>query len=196
MPVPQYLGAGELKIQNGQVTDITMHSGHYNPTIENVHKILNFFAKQGVDISKVQVHGFEKIPQLPCTYDTNNLPCFEAPMVVELVDKLAMETNIKSLFISLNNEIKGLREDIDSKLKAIKKLKDGEIDYVRYNLQTMDAELMWLQKDIQKELAVNSLRNSRPTKENIIDLSDTADKLKEKFDAIKTKYNNSIKELL
>ena len=57
-------GAGELKIENGRLKAITVHSGHYKPSMENVYRVLKFFKKEGVDVSNIDIYGVTKIPGL------------------------------------------------------------------------------------------------------------------------------------
>jgi hypothetical protein len=60
------LAAGEIKIVKGQLREITTHSGHYQPSIENVYRTLKYFQQQGVDISATQIRDFGRPPR-----DTN-----------------------------------------------------------------------------------------------------------------------------
>ena len=49
------VSAGELKIKDGVLLAITTSSGHYNPSLFNIHRTLDYFASHHVDISKVNV---------------------------------------------------------------------------------------------------------------------------------------------
>ncbi|MDF1757547.1 MAG: hypothetical protein P1U74_04545 [Legionellaceae bacterium] len=49
------VSAGELKINDGVLVAITTSSGHYNPSLFNVHRTLEYFASHHVDISEVNV---------------------------------------------------------------------------------------------------------------------------------------------
>jgi len=49
------VSAGELKIQNGHLLEITTSSGHYNPTLFNVHRTLEYFSSHRIDITQVSV---------------------------------------------------------------------------------------------------------------------------------------------
>lgn len=55
--------AGEIKIENGKLLAITTYSGHYRPTLYNIHKLLEYFERRGVDISETKVFSF-KDPQV------------------------------------------------------------------------------------------------------------------------------------
>ncbi|KTD52603.1 hypothetical protein [Legionella quateirensis] len=52
------VSAGEIEIKNGKLISITEHSGHYRPSLYNMYKTLDYFRKQGVDISDVKVYTF------------------------------------------------------------------------------------------------------------------------------------------
>jgi hypothetical protein len=49
------LSAGELKIQNGVIKELTAHSGHYRPFEKNIYEALKYLTQQGVDISQIDV---------------------------------------------------------------------------------------------------------------------------------------------
>lgn len=50
------VSAGEVKIENGKLISITDHSGHYRPTAYSLYRALDYFRKQGVDVSDVKVY--------------------------------------------------------------------------------------------------------------------------------------------
>ncbi len=47
--------AGEIKIENGQITALTNTSGHYRPTLDSTIALLNYLQDRQVDISKIHV---------------------------------------------------------------------------------------------------------------------------------------------
>jgi hypothetical protein len=51
-------GAGELVVENGQLTLITNHSGHYHPSAELNEQVLRNLEAQGVDVSAVRRDNF------------------------------------------------------------------------------------------------------------------------------------------
>ncbi len=58
------LAAGEIKIKNGQLTDLTGHSGHYRPTPKQICAALKEFQRQGIDISQAKIRLFDAYPGL------------------------------------------------------------------------------------------------------------------------------------
>ncbi|CAM2904287.1 Uncharacterised protein [Legionella steigerwaltii] len=52
------VAAGEIKIENGTLKAITTHSGHYKPSLFNIHRILEYFSHNNVDISQAIVVTF------------------------------------------------------------------------------------------------------------------------------------------
>lgn len=60
------LAAGEVKIVKGKLIEITTHSGHYQPSIENVYQTLKHLQRQGVDINNVQIRLFAHTDKVPC----------------------------------------------------------------------------------------------------------------------------------
>lgn len=48
-------GAGEIKIEKGQLKELTLYSGHYKPSQENAYNVLKYLKGHGVDISGVIV---------------------------------------------------------------------------------------------------------------------------------------------
>ncbi len=51
--------AGELKIVNGQLVEVTAYSGHYRPDINNVYLALKHLKDQGIDLREVKVWLFD-----------------------------------------------------------------------------------------------------------------------------------------
>jgi hypothetical protein len=49
------LGAGEMKIANGKLVELTDYSGHYRPSLKNVAETLKYLQQHGVDISATKV---------------------------------------------------------------------------------------------------------------------------------------------
>lgn len=58
------VAAGEVQIINGRLISITDHSGHYRPTAYTLYKTLDYFQKNGVDISNVKVYTFKDPGQI------------------------------------------------------------------------------------------------------------------------------------
>ena len=63
--------AGEIKIEKGKLVEMTTHSGHYQPSMENVYRTLKYFQQQGVDISSVQIRDFVDHSDMgiPCIHE-------------------------------------------------------------------------------------------------------------------------------
>ncbi|KTD59229.1 hypothetical protein [Legionella shakespearei] len=53
------VAAGEIKIENGQLKAITTYSGHYQPSLFNVYRLLEYFSQHNVDISHAVVITFQ-----------------------------------------------------------------------------------------------------------------------------------------
>jgi hypothetical protein len=53
--------AGEMRIEKGKLTLITMHSGHYQPTDQNVFELLKYLKEQKVDLTDVMVRDHLKV---------------------------------------------------------------------------------------------------------------------------------------
>ncbi len=49
------IGAGELRIENGKLTHLTAHSGHYKPRAADMANVLRALAKQGINVEAVKV---------------------------------------------------------------------------------------------------------------------------------------------
>ena len=47
--------AGLMMIENGYLTHLYAHSGHYRPTEKNIYQLLNYFISRHVDMSNVLV---------------------------------------------------------------------------------------------------------------------------------------------
>jgi hypothetical protein len=53
------IAAGEIKIENGILSALTSHSGHYYPSLFNIYRLLEHFSKHSVDISHAKVITFD-----------------------------------------------------------------------------------------------------------------------------------------
>lgn len=53
------LFAGELKVSMGNIEEITMTSGHYQPTKENLIELLKVLKSQNISLNKVKLYEFE-----------------------------------------------------------------------------------------------------------------------------------------
>jgi hypothetical protein len=130
------LGAGEVKIDNGELKEITTHSGHYLPSLENVGRVLMYFREQGVNIDDVKVRGFYPHTVIPFSEDSTGggRYIFKAPDIVNKMGYLVMEgrarakiETVNSLMGSLDQEVESLIEDLElysNKLKGRGKLDD------------------------------------------------------------------------
>ncbi len=49
------IAAGELRVEDGKLTHITTHSGHYKPRPEDIGNMLRTLKSQGVDVSAIKV---------------------------------------------------------------------------------------------------------------------------------------------
>jgi hypothetical protein len=49
------IGAGEMKIKNGKLIELTDYSGHYRPDLKNITETLKYLKQLGVDISATKV---------------------------------------------------------------------------------------------------------------------------------------------
>lgn len=53
------VAAGEIKIIGGKLKALTTHSGHYYPSLFNIHRVLEHFSKHDVAIDEAKVITFE-----------------------------------------------------------------------------------------------------------------------------------------
>ncbi|CBJ11627.1 hypothetical protein LLO_1268 [Legionella longbeachae NSW150] len=69
------LGAGEMKIKNGQIEIITCYSDHYRPSVKNIYETLKHLAEKNVDISQIKVAFLDEPKKLEnLTKQTIELP--------------------------------------------------------------------------------------------------------------------------
>ena len=105
------VAAGELKIENGRLAMITTHSGHYQPTIFSVHRLLEHLSHHGVDISETEVATFSE-PELQGitsrAFEVHNSPLnYQTPaaQIYKQLDKI-LEDNV----LSINEQVKSYHE--------------------------------------------------------------------------------------
>ncbi len=99
--------AGEVRIENGKLLTITDRSGHYAPSLYNIYKALDYFKKQGVDISETKVYSSVnpgKALKID-VYKSKDYPQF-------------YELNATDLFNSYAAHMKNVVNEITSKLEA------------------------------------------------------------------------------
>jgi len=62
------LFSGEIKIEQGRLIALTLHSGHYKPTLEHARHFIKHLERQGVDVSEVDILTFgaasSKLPHI------------------------------------------------------------------------------------------------------------------------------------
>lgn len=79
--------AGEIKIENGRLLELTAYSGHYRPTIGNVNALLEELMRRHVDVSQKLVRFLFLQPSLPRVYDApkieQNMAVYRATDIVD-----------------------------------------------------------------------------------------------------------------
>jgi hypothetical protein len=152
------VSAGELKIENGKLTAITTHSGHYRPSLFNVYRMLEHLAKNGVDISGIDVITLndpsKQLPGVKTTaWDSPNGRYYKTP--VEMIYK-DMRILINENINSINAQVKSYSEGgLISNLFRFKDWITGsKLTSKRAELATQfEAEL----KEFQRELKLASI---------------------------------------
>lgn len=54
------VSAGELRITNGELIVINTHSGHYEPSLFNAYRALEYFSSKGLNITKTDIYLFQE----------------------------------------------------------------------------------------------------------------------------------------
>ena len=101
--------SGEVRIKSGKLLGITDRSGRYAPSLYNVYKALDYFKKQGIDISETIVYSSvnpDEALQLEI-HESKDYPQF-------------YELNAKNLFNSYAAHMKKMIKKIQSELEAYK----------------------------------------------------------------------------
>ncbi|HHF0525828.1 TPA: hypothetical protein ACTUT5_002891 [Legionella anisa] len=117
------IAAGEIKIENGVLKAITTHSGHYRPSLFNIHRALEYFSHNNVDISQAVVVTFTNpslkgIESKPVTmWMPGPVTRFETPAdkVYKSIDTI-LDENIQSI----NKDITRYRSSIVTSIYKIK----------------------------------------------------------------------------
>lgn len=55
------LCAGEMKIEDGRLLELTDHSGHYQPTVNHIYEALGHFNKHGIDTSDTKITIYDEL---------------------------------------------------------------------------------------------------------------------------------------
>lgn len=103
------IAAGELKIEGGQLIALTTHSGHYQPTLFNVYRALEYFVDNDVDISetKVNLHDYPGLLLPQNHYKREYFDFYKKDLYV--TDASAIYTNIKK---TISDSIKSIKAEI------------------------------------------------------------------------------------
>ncbi|MDR3443110.1 MAG: hypothetical protein P4L65_08845 [Legionella sp.] len=154
------VAAGELQIVDGTLLALTTHSGHYQPTLFNVHRVLEYFISNGVDISKAKVVTFDD-PSISLPYvktkSNNSLFMYETP-ATDIYYSISALLNFN--IDSINSQIKSYRVGgICTLLYNIKdKLTGSTLTEERRALATSFEEILTAFKaSITPDLSVNEL---------------------------------------
>lgn len=96
------VAAGELKIINGQLKGITTYSGHYEPSLFNVYRLLEYFTQHKISIEDTMVYTYhnpeETIKGITSSKVLlNNDGVYQVPakQIVHRINYI-LETNLKS----------------------------------------------------------------------------------------------------
>jgi hypothetical protein len=54
----QVTGAGDIEVENGVLTAISRHSGHYMPKVEDLDRVIGALKSAGIDVDGVQREGY------------------------------------------------------------------------------------------------------------------------------------------
>jgi hypothetical protein len=120
------VAAGEIKIENGVLKAITTHSGHYQPSLFNVYRLLEHFNNQGIDTSEAIVisfknpsHSLSHVESKEVYYPAYHRCLYETP-AHQIYSKMLEVIN--SSINSINDQVKTYKDG--GFLTEIFKLKD------------------------------------------------------------------------
>lgn len=175
--------AGELKIENGVLKAITTHSGHYQPSMFNVHRLLEHLERNGIDISQVKVISGATTKQLD--------PECKAVKFTE-DGRYLYETQAMNLYTGIN---KIFKENISSIDAAVKSYTDGGLLTRMYKLKDKVTGSQFTKERIalamEFEVELNKFKESFTT-----NLSSRGLNLKiDELDKLITKYDQANKDL-
>ncbi len=101
------VAAGELKIQNGVLIEITTSSGHYRPSLFNVQRALEHFVLNKIDISQTQVRTF-----------VNPSSSLKGVISVQSYDDEKYLTHATHIYKGMNELFKDNVESIQTQVKS------------------------------------------------------------------------------
>ena len=152
------LGAGELKIEKGVLKQITTHSGHYQPSIENVYRVLKFLQQQGVNIDEVQIRAWEERGDIHYVInDTDIRPprvYYKGTDIIKWGDS-AEEKKKKEALERKNKRVHGWIEKMKSSVS-----KEGGLDDVQLILKKLCGEVDGLKKQLEEREKLLSKKES------------------------------------
>lgn len=183
------VSAGELKIENGKLTAITTHSGHYRPSLFNVYRMLEHLAKSGVDITGIDIITLNdpsrQLPGLKSTpWDSPNGRYYKTP--VEMIYK-DMRILINENINSINADVKSYKDG--GLISNLFRFKDwilgNKLTAQRAELATQfGAEL----KEFQRELQLASITPGK-LESKINEISTIISKYEQANNELSEKYN-------
>lgn len=103
------LAAGEIKIENGVITAISTHSGHYKPSLFSIYHALEHFSQNGVTISNIRVMTLNDPSKYLSGSQSQIWNSPNGPYYVTPVEEIYK--NIKSL---INNNINSIDREVKS----------------------------------------------------------------------------------
>ncbi|RUR18427.1 hypothetical protein ELY21_08180 [Legionella sp. km535] len=171
------VSAGEIEIKNGKLISITEHSGHYRPSLYSMYKTLDYFRKQGVDISDVKVLTFSssKIIERHLKIDVSQSKQFGRFREINAGDLCnSYLARLKLIVQSAKMDLEAYQSS--SFMKFLYKLKD----YITGSTLTKDREEIAKKLseglvDLSQEInSANTLESMKAVNEKINKLIDTA----------------------
>lgn len=171
------VAAGEIKIENGVLKAITTHSGHYRPSLFNVHRVLEYFTHNDVDISQAKVVTFEK-PTLEGVKST--AVQFWSDRGSFIRHETRADEIYKSIDRLLDGNIQAINKDIDAykanPLTFIYKLKD------KLTHSTLTEDRIGLALDFTRDLARLKTMGTNLTSAQLNNVVNSLDELISKYE--------------
>jgi len=107
------VSAGELNIKDGELVAMNTHSGHYQPSLFNVYRALQYFSGKGINIAKTQVYTFvnpSSVRELNVSSTIVNIPTISSwGRSIQFY-----ETQANSLFMSIKESLSQSLQNIKS----------------------------------------------------------------------------------
>ena len=181
------IAAGEIMIKDGALIKITTGSGHYQPSLFNVYRALEYFSLHGIDIDQAKVITLTK-PALP-NIETKSIvqtgrPQFETPAnQIYFSLKKILANNVNSIQMDILN-YKQADGVIDSIYEYKDKVIGSTLTQERYDLA------MFLKQELEdfNESLTNCL-STTDLKMKIVELESIMNRYEDKNQKLSVLYD-------